>query len=126
MPSPCQSHFAFQRNFFISVSTCLFVVAHPRKDFFRFGYLRFCTRGKIAPMSEILVSMSGLGSYTLDLSIVDGGEEPDSTEVWRAVFNDQEGGSHWEVYFEMTPDYEVWDLIDEAITAYRETIEEVD
>lgn len=132
------SQSVFQRNFFISVGALYLAAAHPRKDFFRFEYLnpyytflqgstkQICTRGKIAPMSEILVSMSGLGSYTLDLSIVDGGEEPDSTEVWRAVFNDQEGGSHWEVYFEMTPDYEVWDLIDEAITAYRETIEEVD
>lgn len=76
-------------------------------------------------MSEILVSMSGLGSYTLDLSLVDGGDDLLDTEVWRAVFNDQDGDSHWEVYFEMTPDYEVWDLIDEAITAYRETIEEI-
>lgn len=76
-------------------------------------------------MSEILVSMSGLGNYTLDLSLVDGGDDLLDTEVWRAVFNDQDGDSHWEVYFEMTPDYEVWDLIDEAITAYRETIEEI-
>lgn len=73
-------------------------------------------------MSEIVVSMSGLGSYTLDLSIVDAGE----TEVWHAVFNDKDGDAHWDVYFEMALDYEVWDLIDEAITAYRETIEEID
>ena len=77
-------------------------------------------------MSEILVSMSGLGSYTLDLNIVDSGLEDGDVEVWRALFNDKEGDSHWEVYFEMTPDYEAWDLIDEAITAYRETIEEID
>ena len=41
-----------------------------------------------------------------------------------AVFTDIEGDSSWEVYFEMGPDYEAWDLIDEAITAYRDTIEE--
>lgn len=77
-------------------------------------------------MSEIIVSMSGLGSYTLDLSLVDAGESDESVEVWRALFSDRDGDSHWEVYFEMTPDYEIWDLIDEAITAYRETIEELD
>ena len=78
-------------------------------------------------MSEIIVSMSGIGQYTLSLDIVDPGIDPsDDTEVWRAVFTDQEGHSSWEVYFEMGPDYEAWDLIDEAITAYRQTIEELD
>ena len=75
-------------------------------------------------MSEITVSMSGFGHYTLALSIVDAGQEEDTTEVWRAVFKDVEGDSSWEVYFEMGPDYEAWDLIDEAITAYRDTIED--
>lgn len=77
-------------------------------------------------MSEIIVSMSGYGSYSLDLSIADPGVDDDSIEVWRALFTDKDGDSHWEVYFEMSPDYEVWDLIDEAITAYRDTLDEVD
>lgn len=78
------------------------------------------------PMSEIIVSMSGVGQYSLDLSIVDSGVEDDSTEVWRAIFTDKEDGEKWEVYFEMGPDYEVWDLIDTAITAYRDTIDPVE
>lgn len=73
-------------------------------------------------MSEILVSMSGAGQYTLDLSIVDPGIEDDTIEVWRAIFTDKEGDAQWEVYFEMGPDYEIWDLIDEAINAYRQEI----
>lgn len=77
-------------------------------------------------MSEIIVSMSGVGQYSLDLSIVDSGVEDDSTEVWRAIFTDKEDGEKWEVYFEMGPDYEVWDLIDTAITAYRDTIDPVE
>lgn len=77
-------------------------------------------------MSEILVSMSGSGTHTLDLSIVDPGLDDDSIEVWRAIFSEQEGDSHWEVYFEMSPDYEIWDLIDEAISAYRDTLDEVE
>lgn len=77
-------------------------------------------------MSEIIVSMSGVGQYSLDLSIVDSGLEEDSIEVWRAIFTDKEDGEKWEVYFEMGPDYEVWDLIDTAITAYRDTIDPVE
>lgn len=72
------------------------------------------------------MSMSGVGQYSLDLSIVDSGVEDDSTEVWRAIFTDKEDGEKWEVYFEMGPDYEVWDLIDTAITAYRDTIDPVE
>jgi len=74
-------------------------------------------------MSEIIVSLSGAGQYTLDLSIVDPGHDDDSVEVWRAIFTDTDGDAQWEVYFEMSPDYEIWDLIDEAITAYRDTID---
>jgi hypothetical protein len=77
-------------------------------------------------MSEIIVSMSGLGSYSVDLSITDPGLEDDTVEVWRAIFTDKEDHSNWEVYFEMSPDYEVWDLVNEAIYAYRETLDEVD
>lgn len=78
-------------------------------------------------MSEIIVSLSGAGQYSLDLSIVDPGAEDSDIEVWRAIFTDKEGyDADWIVYFEMSPDYEVWDLIDEAISAYRETIEELD
>ena len=77
-------------------------------------------------MSEIIVSMSGIGQYTLNLDIVDPGlDSDDNIEVWRAVFTDKEDHSSWEVYFEMGSDYEAWDLIDEAITAYRETLEEL-
>jgi hypothetical protein len=75
-------------------------------------------------MSEIIVSLSGIGQYTLDLDIIDSGTEEDSIEVWRAVFTDKEGGAEWEVYFEMGPDYEIWDLIDMAITAYRDSIDQ--
>jgi uncharacterized protein YrzB (UPF0473 family) len=74
-------------------------------------------------MSEIIVSMSGIGQYSLDLSIADPGVEDNSVEVWRAIFTDKEDGEKWEVYFEMSPDYEVWDLIDEAITAYRDSLD---
>ncbi len=74
-------------------------------------------------MSEIIVSMSGIGQYSLDLSIADPGVEDNSVEVWRAIFTDKEDGDKWEVYFEMSPDYEVWDLIDEAITAYRDSLD---
>ena len=77
-------------------------------------------------MSEIIVSMSGLGSYSVDLSLSDPGVDNDTTEVWRAIFTDKEDNSNWEVYFEMSPDYEVWDLVNEAIYAYRETLDEVD
>jgi len=77
-------------------------------------------------MSEIIVSMSGAGQYSLDLSITDPGLDDDSIEVWRAVFTEKEHGEKWEVYFEMGPDYEVWDLIDTAITAYRDTIDPVE
>ena len=77
-------------------------------------------------MSEILVSLSGAGQYTLDLSIVDPAVDDDDIEVWRAIFTDKDGDAQWEVYFEMSPEYEIWDLIDEAITAYRDSIEQLD
>ncbi len=78
-------------------------------------------------MSEIIVSMSGIGQYSLDLSLTDPGlGDDDSVEVWRAVFTDKEDRSSWEVYFEMGPDYEVWDLIDTAITAYRDSLDPVE
>jgi len=77
-------------------------------------------------MSEIIVSMSGIGQYSLDLSLTDPGLDDDSVEVWRAIFTDKEDHSSWEVYFEMGPDYEVWDLIDTAITAYRDSIDPVE
>jgi len=84
------------------------------------------TRGKIISMSEIVVNMSGAGQYRLDLNIADPGIEDDDIEVWRAIFTDQDGGASWEVYFEMGTDYEIWDLIDMAITSYRESVEELD
>mgnify|MGYP001126189480 CR=1 FL=1 len=78
-------------------------------------------------MSEITVAMSGVGTYTVNLDIVDPGTGPnDTTEVWKAVFSEKESGERWEVYFEMDPDYEVWDLINEAIVAYRDTLDEAE
>lgn len=70
--------------------------------------------------------MSGFGQYSLELAIVDPGADADTVEVWRARFTDKEDNSSWEVYFEMEGDYEVWDLIDEAISVYRDTIDETD
>jgi hypothetical protein len=77
-------------------------------------------------MSEIIVSMSGNGQYTLDLSITDPGLDDDSVEVWRAVFTEMEHGEKWEVFFEMNPDYEIWDLINEAIVVYRDSLDPVE
>jgi hypothetical protein len=77
-------------------------------------------------MSEIIVSMSGAGQYSLDLSITDPGLADDSVEVWRAVFTEMEHGEKWEVYFEMNPDYEIWDLINEAIVVYRDSLDPVE
>jgi hypothetical protein len=77
-------------------------------------------------MSEIIVSMSGAGQYSLDLSITDPGLADDSVEVWRAVFTETEHGEKWEVYFEMNPDYEIWDLINEAIVVYRDSLDPVE
>ena len=70
----------------------------------------------INAMSEIIVNISELGSYTLTLSIVD----PDPfEEVWQAVFCDRVTGDCTNVFFEGHPDFEVWDLVNQAIEAYK-------
>jgi hypothetical protein len=72
-------------------------------------------------MSEIIVSLSGLGQFTLSLDLVDQPEpsDLDQSEVWRATFCDKQSDDCEVVYFEMGEDYEMWDLIDEAIQTYR-------
>lgn len=72
-------------------------------------------------MSEIIVSMSGLGKFGLSLDLVDAPlpDDVDQSEVWKASFDDG-SGDLWVVFFEVGPDYEVWDLIDEAIQVFRE------
>ena len=69
-------------------------------------------------MTDIIVNMSGYGSYKISLDLHDGGE----IEVWKAIFHDESSGDSEVIYFEMTDDYEVWDLIDEAIQTYRQEI----
>lgn len=70
-------------------------------------------------MSEITVSMSGIGDFTMSLDIHDPATLDSDIEVWRATFCDPTTGDCSIVYFEMGPDYEAWDLIDEAIQTYR-------
>jgi hypothetical protein len=67
-------------------------------------------------MSEIIVNISELGSYTLSLNIID--PDPEE-EVWQAIFCDSATGDCSKVYFEMEPDYEVWDLVNVAIETYK-------
>lgn len=69
-------------------------------------------------MTDIIVNMSGYGSYKISLDLYDGGE----VEVWQAIFYDEATGDCEIVYFEMADDYEVWDLINEAIQTYRSEI----
>jgi len=67
-------------------------------------------------MSEIIVNISELGCYSLVLTIVD----PDPVEeVWQAVFCDKLTGDCTNVFFEGSPDFEVWDLVNQAIEAYK-------
>jgi hypothetical protein len=47
-------------------------------------------------------------------------------EVWRGIFIEKEDNSQWEVYFEMSPDYEIWDIVEMAIESYRASMDEVD
>lgn len=93
-------------------------------NFFRLYF--FQTRDKIIPMSELIVSVSGMGQYALELSLVDAGAEDETVEVWRGIFIEREGDSQWEVYFEMGSEYEIWDLVQMAIESYRASIDEVD
>lgn len=65
--------------------------------------------------------MSGIGQFNLSLDLIDQPEPNaiEQVEVWRATFCDEASGDCEIVYFEMGTDYEVWDLIDEAIQTYR-------
>lgn len=76
-------------------------------------------------MSEVIVNMSGLGQFTMSLDLIDAAEpdNPDQTEVWRATFCDKSNDDCEIVFFEMGPDYEAWDLIDQAIETYRQEID---
>ncbi len=71
-------------------------------------------------MSELSINLQGYGTAKLSLDLIDGGD----VEVWRALFSDEDGVL-WEVYFEMDSDYEVWDIICEAINAYRSEADDV-
>lgn len=72
-------------------------------------------------MSEISVNMSGLGTFTMNLDLVDPAnpDDLDQVEVWRATFCDNQNNDCEIVFFEMGEEYEAWDLIDFAIQAYR-------
>jgi len=72
-------------------------------------------------MSEILINMSGYGQFRLALDLTDPAQD-DNTEVWRATFCDDSSDDCQVVYFEMGEDYEVWDLVNEAIETYRQEI----
>lgn len=77
-------------------------------------------------MAELIVNTSGAQSYKLELSIYDPGVDGE-TSVWAAVFTDRDTGDAYNVYFEVeSDDLEIWDLIDMAITAYRDTIDPVE
>ncbi len=72
-------------------------------------------------MSDIKVSMSGIGDFTMSLDLHDPAPSDglSQVEVWEATFCDPSTGDCDVVYFEMEPDYDAWDLIDEAIQTYR-------
>ena len=75
-------------------------------------------------MSEIILSMSGLGKFSLTLDLVDAPalDDVDQSEVWKATFREDGSDEPWSVFFEIGPDYEVWDLIDEAIQVFRSEV----
>lgn len=77
-------------------------------------------------MSDVTVKIEGYGEAKLSIDLVDTGEE---IEVWRGVFAETGDNPEvlWEVYFEMDPnsDYEIFDLINEAIYTYKLEAEEV-
>lgn len=74
-------------------------------------------------MAEIKVSMSGFGTFDLTLDIIDPAAEDNDTEVWCGTFCDESTRDCEQVYFEMSDEYELWDLIGEAINTYKDTIE---
>lgn len=65
--------------------------------------------------------MEGYGNFKIALDLHDG-DAHDEVEVWQAKFCDESTGDCEVVYFEIPTDYEVWDLIDEAIQTYRKEI----
>lgn len=73
-------------------------------------------------MSEFIINVNGVGRFSMSLDLVDPAVD-DDTDVWRANFCDDDSGDCTLVFFEMGVDYEVWDLVDAAISAYRSVIE---
>nr|DAW17381.1 MAG TPA: hypothetical protein [Caudoviricetes sp.] len=71
-------------------------------------------------MSEIIVNMEGYRRFRMNLDLIDPAQEDSATEVWKATFCDEESGDCQVVYYEMSDDYEIWDLIDQAIQTYRQ------
>jgi hypothetical protein len=76
-------------------------------------------------MSEIIVNMSGLGSYTISLDLFDPAPDGEVVDVWTAKFCDMANKDCEMIYFEMDNDAEVWDIINEAIQTYRKEITEI-
>lgn len=76
-------------------------------------------------MSEILMNLTGLGTYSIKLDLHDPAPEGESVDVWTATFCDVDTQDCEMVYFEMDSDGEVWDIINEAIQTYRKEISEI-
>jgi hypothetical protein len=75
-------------------------------------------------MSELLINISGAQSYRLELSIYDSSEDGED-DVWLGVFTDTDTGDSYQVFFEANSEgLEAWDVIDMAISTYRETFDE--
>ena len=75
-------------------------------------------------MSELLINISGAQSYKLELSIYDSSEDGED-DVWLGVFTDTDTGDAYQVCFEANSEgVEVWDLINMAISTYRETFDD--
>lgn len=75
--------------------------------------------------AKILVNIDGYGTTEMGLELVDPPTQDDPVEVWKATFSDREHPEEVisEVYFEMpNDDYEVWDLVNEALQTYLQEI----
>ena len=71
--------------------------------------------------ARILVNIDGHGTAEMSLELYDPPTPVDPVEVWRATFTEREHPNDVisEVYFEMpNDDYEVWDLVNEALQTY--------
>ena len=72
--------------------------------------------------AKILVNVDGFSTSVISLDLVDPGTSGDVVEVWCARFTEEAHPDEIiaEVYFEMTAfDYELWDLVNSAVEAYR-------